>query len=88
LLQTRYYAQKAAFENSSAVAADRRFSADAALLARFAPLGPRALNGTCAGLPKVTLAQGGRAYEAEVADASGGRVATITHDRYLLVRDA
>jgi len=55
-------------------------------LARLAPLGVAALNGTCSRLPTVTLAADGKSYVGEVADLVRKRTASITHDRLLLVK--
>ena len=81
-----YYAEKAYFvaENTSRYSSDVRGT-----LADLAPLGRRALNGTCGGdVPTVVLTASGSRFVGTVRSSDGKRVATITDDRYLLVRDA
>ena len=81
-----YYAEKAYFvaENTSRYSSDVRGT-----LADLAPLGRRALNGTCGGgVPTVVLSASGSRFVGYVRSSDGKRVATITDDRYLLVRDA
>ena len=74
-----YYAQKKRGRGN--------YTEDVTALAETAPLGPRALNGTCTGVPSVAVNAGGATFVASVRDTAGRRVATVTEDRYLLVSD-
>ena len=74
-----YYAQKKRGRGN--------YTEDVAALAETAPLGPRALNGTCTGVPSVAVNAEGATFVASVRDTAGRRVATVTEDRYLLVSD-
>ena len=85
-----YYAQRAWVATNESKGL---YTADLSTLQRFAPLGPAALNGSCTGLPHVSLAAGGTAYTAHVASADPTwpppihqRTASVTQDRYLLVK--
>jgi hypothetical protein len=75
-----YYAEVA-----YAAAHNGSYTDEAEILKELAPLGAFAVNGSCTRSPTITLtADGG--YTAEVAASDGARrVASITHDRYLLV---
>jgi hypothetical protein len=83
-----YYAQKA--YASSPTLGNGSYTDDVQELALLAPLGPMALNGSCAGVPTVNLIRNASGYLGTMissADGSPPRVATITDDRLLLVRD-
>ena len=62
------------------------YTSDISKLAQYAPLGPAALNGTCTAVPEVKLSQGGASYIAHVRGSTGGRVASVTDERLLLVK--
>jgi len=83
-----YYAQKA--WASSPTLGNGSYTEDVQRLVTLAPLGAMALNGTCSGVPTVELTRNGKGYVGTIIHLSTEgfwRAATITDDRYLLVRD-
>ena len=79
-----YYAQEAYSVKQNQT--HGAFTADLKTLAELAPLGAAAFSGSCTRPPVVQLAAGGKAYTAHVASLTGGRIASVTQDRYLTVK--
>ena len=82
----RYYAQQAYASVNHSHVPQGTFTADMKTLEKYAPLGKRALNGSCTGVPTVSLSSSGKEWTGIVSSADGTRSAIITHDRLLLVK--
>ncbi len=74
-----YYAQHAYASANGGV-----YTGDVQSLFWYTP-DPHVLDGTCTGVPTITLAPGATGFNATIVSATGDMKATITDDRYLRV---